>query len=454
MKHVFFALLLSAFLAATLSAANAQVPRMISYQGIVIDAAGKVIPDGAHNLSLKLYDNIGAAVAIYSENHLAVPIIKGLFNIIIGSQTPIPTTVTFDRGYFMGISVDGGAEMSPRAPMLAAPYALHAAIADQASSLAPGTTGIVTSVNTSEGAITLQGAGATTVTNASGLITISSTDNGLVLPYAQTMTSDAPLFSVTATGTMNSGVFAIDNPANINDALVGTTNGKASSGVVGIQTAGTFTTSGVRGEANSVANGIGAGGGVTGVLGMVVPTSPGGYSAGVRGVNNGTGGTGIGTIGFQNGSGWGVYDETPSGFGVYGLTTNATALSTGVRGETFSTNGTGVQAKYSGTGVGTALDVSNGAIKVSGVNKAAFIHTATVANKLSANGTDVDNPLCNGDASALLFVTQKLNPSGIVYNNSPMGVYYNTTRNKWEIFNENNVAIPTNAQFNVLVIKQ
>jgi hypothetical protein len=27
-------------------------------------------------------------------------------------------------------------------------------------------------------------------------------------------------------------------------------------------------------------------------------------------------------------------------------------------------------------------------------------------------------------------------------------------RNKWKIFNENNVAIPNNARFNVLVIKQ
>jgi hypothetical protein len=62
--------------------------------------------------------------------------------------------------------------------------------------------------------------------------------------------------------------------------------------------------------------------------------------------------------------------------------------------------------------------------------------------------------MCNDDPNCLLFVTQKLNPSGIVYNNASVGVYYNTIRNKWEIFNENNVAIPNNAQFNVLVIKQ
>ncbi|MFN8299553.1 MAG: hypothetical protein U0T75_10630 [Chitinophagales bacterium] len=213
-------------------------------------------------------------------------------------------------------------------------------------------------------------------------------------------------------------------------------------------------TSGIYGAVASTSNGSGTQAGATGVMGEVISTTPGGYSAAVRGVNHGTAGLGIGVVGYQDGSGWGVYGETPSGIGVYGITTANTGTAVGVRGETYSTTGVGVVAKYSGTGVGTALEINNGGIKVSGTNKAAFVHTATVANKLSANGTDVDNVLCNGDPNCFLIVTQKLNPSGIVYNNSPIGVYYNTTRNKWEIFNENNVAIPTNAQFNVLVIKQ
>jgi hypothetical protein len=211
---------------------------------------------------------------------------------------------------------------------------------------------------------------------------------------------------------------------------------------------------GLLGQANSVSHGAGATSGVTGVQGEVIPTAPGGYSAGVRGINKGTSGTGIGVVGYQAGSGWGVYGETPNGYGVYGLTTSSSTAATGVRGETFSTNGIAVDARYSGTGVGTALQITNGAIKVAGTNKAAFVHTATVANKLSANGSDIDNPLCNGDATAIVIVQNKLNPSGIVYNNSPIGVFYNTSRNKWELFNENNAAIPTNAQFNVLVIKQ
>jgi len=454
MKHFLLPFsLLAVFLAAGASQVHAQVPRTMSYQGIVIDGAGKFISDGAHNIALNLYDNIGSSTPIYTENHIGVVFVKGLFNVIIGSITPIPATVIFDRGYFLGVSVDGGAEMNPRTPLSAAPYALHAAIADQASSLAPGATGFVSSVNASEGAITLQGGGATTVTNVAGTITISSTAGGLILPYSQSMSGDNPLFGITNTGTSNAGFFNILNAANTNAALLGSSNGTGP-GLLGTNSAVTGTTTGVRGEASSTSNGIGASGGVTGVLGVVTPATPGGYSAALRGVNNGTGGTGIGAVGYQAGSGWGVYGETPKGFGVYGLTTDATAVSTGVRGETFSANGVGVAAKYSGSGIGTPFELSNGAIKVSGTNKAAFVHTATVANKISANGSDIDNALCNGDPNAFVFVTQRLNPTSIVYNNSPIGVYYNS-RGRWEIFNETiGSPIPVNAQFFVLVIKQ
>jgi hypothetical protein len=237
-----------------------------------------------------------------------------------------------------------------------------------------------------------------------------------------------------------------------NNAIVGTSPEFTIGGYFSDPTT-TGSMSGAIAETNSTSSGAGATGGASGILGRVVPTSPGGYSAGVRGINNGTGGNGIGVVGYQAGSGWGVYGETPSGFGVYGVTTNATGTSTGVRGETFSANGIGVHAKYSSTGVGVALQVENGAIRVAGTNKCAFVHTATVANKMDANGTDIDNPMCNGDPNCILIVTQLLNQAGTPYNNSPIGVYYNG-RQKWEIFNQNVTAIPTNAQFNVLVIKQ
>ena len=50
----------------------------------------------------------------------------------------------------------------------------HAATADEASSLAPGATGVVTSLNGTDGDITLLGAGGTSVTRDGGTITITS----------------------------------------------------------------------------------------------------------------------------------------------------------------------------------------------------------------------------------------------------------------------------------------
>lgn len=621
------------------SVALAQVPRTISYQGVLTDTGGNLIPDGNHTLTLSLYDAASGGTLLWTESQ-PIAVVRGTFNAILGTVTSIPNTVAFDRAYFLGVSVDGAAELTPRTPLTAAPYALYASHAGIADALSPSATGVVTSVNGASGALTIEGGGSTTVNRSGNTITISSsggsggsgiqgvqssdvaisvsngsgpiaslalvdggigtskladgsvtTDkitqtgalsgdvltfngsnvtwaapSGLVLPYSGSISSNANAFTITSSGTGGVGIFRNTNTAptrsalygeasntspsltiagvegksangfgvigtgggssagifgrvitgptagsfyagtgvqgfsdagygtagttysgthagvygtangtgvgvrgtssqgkaavfeitaaaNTSNALEATTNGSGN-GVYGTNTAATGSVTGVWGEANSTSHGTGATGGVSGVVGKVVPTTPGGYSAGVRGINSGTSGTGIGVIGYQAGSGWGVYGETPSGFGVYGLTTNNSAASVGVRGETFSTNGIGVEAKYSGTGVGVALELDNGAIRVAGVNKAAFVHTATAANKLSANGTDITNPMCDGDPNAILIVTQKLNPSGIVYNNAPIGVYYNTVRNKWEIFNENNVAIPTNAQFNVFVIKQ
>jgi hypothetical protein len=69
---------------------------------------------------------------------------------------------------------------------------------------------------------------------------------------------------------------------------------------------------GVRGDTLS------ASASAVGVMGQVTANPAGGFSAGVRGINSGTTGNGIGVWGSQGGSGWGVYGTTPSGVGVYG----------------------------------------------------------------------------------------------------------------------------------------
>ena len=109
----------------------AQLPRTISYQGVLADAVGNLVPDAQHTLTFTLYDAASGGAVVFTETQ-SVPVVRGVFNAILGSATAggIPPGVAFNRAYFLGIKVDGGAELVPRTALTASPYALRASIAD------------------------------------------------------------------------------------------------------------------------------------------------------------------------------------------------------------------------------------------------------------------------------------------------------------------------------------
>ncbi len=155
----------------------AQLPRTVSFQGVLVDAANKPLPDGQHQISIAMYASMNGGTALYSETHSAT-LKDGLFSVIIGSVTSIPAAIEFDKQYYLGISVDNGPEMAPRTAFTAVPYALHAAratTAKVADALAPGAGGVVGSINGLDGDIVIQGAGGTTVTKSGNTIVITST---------------------------------------------------------------------------------------------------------------------------------------------------------------------------------------------------------------------------------------------------------------------------------------
>ncbi len=156
---------------------SAQIPRTISYQGVLTDNSGNFISDGNHTLTLNLYDNLNSPSSIYSETQTVI-VVKGLFNVIIGSVNPLPTSVRFDRAYFLGVSLDFAPEMSPRTALTAVPYALRAERANVAESLDPAAVGVVKSLNSLQGNVNLVGAGGTNVNQSGSTITISSSAGG------------------------------------------------------------------------------------------------------------------------------------------------------------------------------------------------------------------------------------------------------------------------------------
>ena len=222
---------------------------------------------------------------------------------------------------------------------------------------------------------------------------------------------------------------------------------------------------------------------IAAVTGEISSSSPGLYSSGLRGFNNGTGQLGIGVFGSQDGSGWGVYGQVDgggrgvfgksdgdNGSGLYGLSEGECGV--GVWGVANGESGIGVigfSSVESGIGVyasdsaftSTALLISSGSVRVNGAglgtSTPVFIHQATASNiwGLHDENTNIDHPLTNGDPDAILFVTMNSNPYiiGVEENPHPVGVRYHPELPFWIIHNIDDAPMPIGATFNVFVVK-
>lgn len=152
---------------------------------------------------------------------------------------------------------------------------------------------------------------------------------------------------------------------------------------------------------------------IAAVRGVVTNTAPGGFSSAVRGINNGTGGLGVGVYGSQAGSGWGVYGVTPNGLGVYG---NASANGTGVYAN--SNTGTGLTAT-SNNGIPASVSIFNNANNNVALN-ASSVGNGTVVNvTTSGNGAGVRSS--TGAGFGVHGSTSSQSSAGIVGDNTAAG---------------------------------
>lgn len=131
-------LVIGVSLAAT-SPATAQPPQTMTHQGMLRNADGTIVADGEYDIAVELYDSETGGLSYWGEIHLAVPVVNGLFNLILGKM--IPLTIDLGRVYWLGVRINGGPELAPRMELTSVPYAFRAAVADTA--LAHDTTSIV-----------------------------------------------------------------------------------------------------------------------------------------------------------------------------------------------------------------------------------------------------------------------------------------------------------------------
>jgi hypothetical protein len=109
--------------------ALAQVPRTINYQGELRDASGSLVTNGTYLLTFSIYDAPTGGNTLYSES-FSSSVTDGIVNAVIGLATAMPQSLTFDKPYYLGISINSGAELSPRTELSSVPYALRSDIAD------------------------------------------------------------------------------------------------------------------------------------------------------------------------------------------------------------------------------------------------------------------------------------------------------------------------------------
>lgn len=108
----------------------AQVPKTISYQGVLTDNAGAIVADGIYSFVLSLYDVQSGGAALWTETK-SITVADGLFTTALGDQVAFPASLTFNQPYWLDIQVDGE-QLSNRIALLSAPYSVRTAWADTA----------------------------------------------------------------------------------------------------------------------------------------------------------------------------------------------------------------------------------------------------------------------------------------------------------------------------------
>ena len=110
----------------TTPAQTPDIPRLISYQGLLTSTNGQPVPDGTHLLTIRFYsDAQGEASALWQDNFTVVTT-NGVFSILLGSQAPLPEASVMAQPMWIGVSVDS-TELRPLSQLTSSPYAMNVA---------------------------------------------------------------------------------------------------------------------------------------------------------------------------------------------------------------------------------------------------------------------------------------------------------------------------------------
>jgi hypothetical protein len=110
---------------------QAQVPRTLSFQGVLTDTLGKAKPDGPYSFTFRFYEVSSGGSALWAEPK-TLQVKRGLFQTILGDQVALGSAIQFDKRYWLGIQVAAEPELAPRIELTSVGASLRAGRADTA----------------------------------------------------------------------------------------------------------------------------------------------------------------------------------------------------------------------------------------------------------------------------------------------------------------------------------
>ena len=320
-RSIFFvSLSLFLFICFATQSAYAEIPRMISYQGRVMDG-GSPVSDGTYTMQFRLFNSSSGGTQRWESGDVDVDVSGGVFSVLLG-ESPQPVIILyFDEDLWLQVTFEGVIQ-TPRQRLASVGYAY------MASGLVPGTQ-------------------------------ISAAMFGQVLEIDNTETSGAA-DGINSTVLANNG-YAMYAQASSSTGFTRGAYGRASSpdgrGVMGYNASTTGDAYGVYAETNSS----------TGRAVYGWATNESGVNYGGRFITDSESGRGCygwasSTIGTTYGGAF--KSSSPDGYGVWGKSEAGSGLYTyGVYGVCVSTQGSGVrgEAPKNGavTGIATATSGTN-----------------------------------------------------------------------------------------------
>jgi len=379
---------------AAMAAANAIVPPMVKFSGVLTDANSKPMT-GMAGVTFALYKDQEGGAPLWLETQNVKPDKSGHYAVMLGSTKALPADVfASGEARWLGVQAQGESEL-PRTVLMSVPYALKAADAETIGGLPPSAF------------LKASAPGASALVNGNqanqppAAITGSGTANHITKWVGTTKLGNSNIFDGP---TGNVGI-ATTTPAarlDINGAAIIRSNatvvGALSTGAISASSSGETVSSVMTGSGNNVAAVAGAAtaSGDSGFTFGVWGTSASNQGRGV--VGQASGNSGVGVIGeiVSGGTGIGVQGKAlpgSAGQGVWGESSASVGISgfgpDGVDGIGHSGSGSGVFAFNDSTG--DALAAGN----QSGGFAGFFLGDVDVDGNLSKAGGSfkIDHPL-------------------------------------------------------------